>query len=131
MLFNSAEFLVFLPIVFGLYWFVTHRHLRAQNLLLLVASGIITILPLAWYICAAQLMPLVTLGTLFYLAPTLGFLSGVFLYNEPFSAGHAVMFSLILSGLAVFTVDAYRHDRSATTAKQTDQTHDPTRYKRL
>ena len=40
MLFNSPEFLVFLPIVFGLYWFVTHRHLRAQNLLLLVASYI-------------------------------------------------------------------------------------------
>ena len=38
MLFNSPEFLVFLPIVLGLYWFVTHRHLRAQNLLLLVAS---------------------------------------------------------------------------------------------
>ena len=38
MLFNSPEFLLFLPIVFGLYWFVTHRHLRAQNLLLLVAS---------------------------------------------------------------------------------------------
>ena len=40
MLFNSPEFLVFLPIVFGLYWIVTHRHLRAQNLLLLVASYI-------------------------------------------------------------------------------------------
>lgn len=38
MLFNSPEFLAFLPIVFGLYWFVTYRHLRAQNLLLLVAS---------------------------------------------------------------------------------------------
>lgn len=34
MLFNSPEFLVFLPMVFGLYWFVTHPHLRAQNLLL-------------------------------------------------------------------------------------------------
>ena len=40
MLFNSPEFLAFLPIVFGLYWFVTYRHLRAQNLLLLVASYI-------------------------------------------------------------------------------------------
>jgi len=36
MLFNSPEFLVFLPIVFGLYWFVTDCHLRAQNILLLV-----------------------------------------------------------------------------------------------
>ena len=38
MLFNSPEFLLFLPIVFGLYWFVTKRSLKAQNLLLLVAS---------------------------------------------------------------------------------------------
>jgi len=37
-LFNSFEFLLFLPTVLGLYWFVLHRHLRAQNLLLLVAS---------------------------------------------------------------------------------------------
>ena len=38
MLFNSPEFLLFLPIVSGLYWFVTQRNLKAQNLLLLVAS---------------------------------------------------------------------------------------------
>lgn len=38
MLFNSFEFLLFLPMVLGLNWFVTHRHPRAQNLLLLVAS---------------------------------------------------------------------------------------------
>ena len=34
MLFNSPEFLLFLPIVFGLYWFVVQRNLRAQNMLL-------------------------------------------------------------------------------------------------
>ena len=38
MLFNSPEFLVFLAIVFGLYWFVTQRSLKAQNALLLLAS---------------------------------------------------------------------------------------------
>lgn len=38
MLFNSIEFLVFLPIVFVLYWFVTHKSLKAQNFLLLAAS---------------------------------------------------------------------------------------------
>jgi len=37
MLFNSAEFLVFLPIVLALYW-VMHDRLRSQNLILLVAS---------------------------------------------------------------------------------------------
>ena len=37
MLFNSLEFLIFLPVVFCLYWFV-FRPLRWQNLLVVVAS---------------------------------------------------------------------------------------------
>ena len=37
MLFNSLEFIVFLPVVFGLYWLLG-RHLRLQNLLVVVAS---------------------------------------------------------------------------------------------
>lgn len=38
MLFNSFEFLVFLPIVFILYWFVCNRSIKLQNVLILVAS---------------------------------------------------------------------------------------------
>src|SRR5688572_22663095 len=38
MLFNSLSFAIFLPIVFILYWFVTQRNLKAQNILLLAAS---------------------------------------------------------------------------------------------
>ncbi len=38
MLFNSINFAIFLPIVFVLYWFVTSKSLRIQNVLLLVAS---------------------------------------------------------------------------------------------
>lgn len=38
MLFNSLEFFIFLPIVFVLYWFVTNKKLKFQNILLLVAS---------------------------------------------------------------------------------------------
>lgn len=37
MLFNSVEYLFFLPIVFLLYWFV-FKHLRIQNLFIVVAS---------------------------------------------------------------------------------------------
>jgi len=40
MLFNSIEFVIFLPIVFILYWFVTNKNLKIQNALLLVASYI-------------------------------------------------------------------------------------------
>jgi len=38
MLFNSFEFAIYLPVIFILYWFVSQRNLKAQNLLLLVAS---------------------------------------------------------------------------------------------
>lgn len=38
MLFNSIEFLCFLPIVFGLYWFVLKDSLRGQNALIVLAS---------------------------------------------------------------------------------------------
>ena len=38
MLFNSLDFAVFLPIVFILYWFVTAKNLKFQNVLLVVAS---------------------------------------------------------------------------------------------
>ena len=38
MLFNSIEFLFFLPTVFCLYWFVFQKKLRVQNLLLLISS---------------------------------------------------------------------------------------------
>ncbi|MBO3698363.1 MBOAT family protein [Roseivirga sp. E12] len=38
MLFNSLDFVFFLPIVFGLYWFVFMGNLRLQNALIVVAS---------------------------------------------------------------------------------------------
>ena len=38
MLFNSLDFAVFLPVVFLLYWFVTHHNLKLQNGLVVLAS---------------------------------------------------------------------------------------------
>ena len=38
MLFNSIEFLIFLPIVFVLYWFVFNKNVTIQNLLILISS---------------------------------------------------------------------------------------------
>ncbi|RZJ47720.1 MAG: MBOAT family protein, partial [Flavobacterium sp.] len=38
MLFNSIGFLIFLPVVFILYWFVFNKKYQNQNRLLLIAS---------------------------------------------------------------------------------------------
>jgi len=40
MLFNSIDFVIFLPIVFLLYWFVANKNLKLQNLLIVVSSYI-------------------------------------------------------------------------------------------
>ncbi|MDT0295350.1 MBOAT family O-acyltransferase [Mesonia ostreae] len=40
MLFNSIDFAVFLPIIFILYWFVTSKNLKLQNLLIVFSSYI-------------------------------------------------------------------------------------------
>ena len=38
MLFNSLEFILFFPLVFVLYWFVTHKSLKWQNGLIVLSS---------------------------------------------------------------------------------------------
>lgn len=40
MLFNSFEYLLFLPIVFLLYWYVFNKSVRLQNLFVVVVSYI-------------------------------------------------------------------------------------------
>ena len=40
MLFNSIEYIIFLPIVFILYWFLFNKNLLLQNLLILASSYI-------------------------------------------------------------------------------------------
>ena len=58
MLFNSFEFLLFLPIVFYLYWFVFSKTLRWQNILILIASYFFY----GWW--SFQFMGLLVLSTL-------------------------------------------------------------------
>jgi chloramphenicol-sensitive protein RarD len=73
--------------------------------LLLIGSGIITILPLLLFVAAARRLRLATLGLLQYIAPTGHFLVGVYLYGEPFTAADAVTFGCIWTGLAIYTID--------------------------
>ena len=75
---------------------------------LLVASGIVTALPLLWFNEAAQRLPLTVLGLLQYLAPTLQFLVGVAVFREAFSREKFVAFACIWCGLALYTGDALR-----------------------
>ncbi|PQE02145.1 EamA family transporter RarD [Mycobacterium sp. EPG1] len=79
---------------------------------LLVLSGVLTALPLLLFAGAAQLLPMVTLGLLFYVTPAMQLTWGVVVGREPMPPMRWLGFALIWVALAVFTVDAVRRARA-------------------
>lgn len=82
----------------------------------LIAGGAITTIPLLLFASAARKMPLSTLGFVQFIGPTIQFMLGVFVYDEPFTRAHAICFALIWSAVAVFCMDGVRRSRAARVA---------------
>ena len=81
--------------------------------LLLVLGGPITIIPLAFFTAGTRMLPMTTVGILFYVTPSLQFLSGVFILGETFSFDKLIAFALIWTGLAIFTYSLLRPETSS------------------
>lgn len=73
---------------------------------LLIASGLITAVPLICFTVAAQRLSLSTIGMMQYGAPTLQFAIAVFIFGETFTWTHGAAFALIWTGLIIFTADS-------------------------
>ena len=80
-----------------------HQGLRTD--VLLVSAGAVTAVPLILFTLGVRRIPLSTAGLLQYIAPTCTLLLAVLLYDEPFSAGHAVSFGLIWAALVIYSLD--------------------------
>jgi chloramphenicol-sensitive protein RarD len=80
---------------------------------LLALTGVATGLPLLLFGAAARLVPLSMLGFIQYIAPTLQFLIGVFVYHEAFSAERMLGFGLIWFALIVYSLDSLRARRQS------------------
>ena len=78
---------------------------------LLVGSGIVTTIPLLMFASAAKQIPLTLVGLLQYIAPTIQFLIGVFLYKEPFDFAHFVGFAIVWVALIIFAAESYLANR--------------------
>jgi chloramphenicol-sensitive protein RarD len=72
---------------------------------LLVFGGALTALPLIGFAFAVRRVPLSTVGLMQYIAPTLQFLTGVFVFHEAFDQDRLVGFVFIWIGLAIFAID--------------------------
>ncbi|MCW2719076.1 EamA family transporter RarD [Pseudonocardia sp.] len=83
------------------------------HLLLLIAAGPVTAIPLLLYGVAARRVPLSTIGVLMYLNPILQFVWGVFVVHEAMPATRWIGFALVWVALTVFTVDLIHTNRSA------------------
>ncbi len=73
---------------------------------LLVFTGVITAMPLLLFAAAARRIPLSALGLLQYVAPTMQFLLGVYVFGEPFTHTRMVGFSLIWLALILYTTES-------------------------
>lgn len=117
--------IVFLPAVFGLWWYEVHGgggffSLRwgVPTNALLVLGGALTAIPLIGFAFAVRRVSLTLVGVLQYLSPTIQLLLGVFFFGEAFGSDRAIGFGFIWLGLAVFAIDGFIAARRRIVAQQ-------------
>lgn len=79
--------------------------------LLMIGAGLVTTVPLLMFASAAKQIPLTMIGILQYLAPTIQFLIGVFVYKESFDASRLIGFGLVWLALIIFWVENFLANR--------------------
>lgn len=82
---------------------------------LLISAGVVTAVPLLLFAYGARRIRLSTLGLLQYIAPTVQFALGVWVFHEPFSPERAAAFAFIWCGLTLYTADNLWAQRRART----------------
>lgn len=99
-----------IPVLFYLaYLLITNQSSFTMNLstsLLLMGTGINSGLPLLVFIVGARLINLSLIGILQYIYPTLIFLLGAFIYNEPMSETKLIGFIFIWIALIIYSTES-------------------------
>jgi chloramphenicol-sensitive protein RarD len=81
---------------------------NATDTILLASAGLVTAVPLILYANGAKLLRLSTIGIMQYIAPSMIFITAVFVFHEPFSMAKAVAFPLIWAALVIYTLPMLR-----------------------
>ena len=113
----ALEVLILLPFALGyagwLAWSGTGHFMQGTpfDTWMLVGCGIVTAGPLMIYANGAKRLRLSTIAIMQYIAPTMIFLTAVFLFGEPFSQVKLVAFGFIWAALAVYSLSILRRSR--------------------
>ena len=78
----------------------------------LAAYGVLTAIPLLLFGAAAKRVPLSYIGFMQYLTPTLQFLLGLFVFQEPMPAARWLGFAMVWFALSILSFDALRQLRN-------------------
>ena len=65
------------------------------------------------YANGAKLLRLSTIGIMQYIAPTMIFLTAVFVFDEPFDTPRMIAFPMIWAALVIYTVSMVQQARAA------------------
>jgi chloramphenicol-sensitive protein RarD len=79
---------------------------------LLLAAGLVTTLPLIWFISATKKLNYSIVGMMQYIAPTMMGILGYWIYEEGFPPGRLITFSLVWFGLLLVVIESVGRMRS-------------------
>ena len=118
------EVMLLLPLALGYVAYLVatgENHLMAGNptdTWLVLGCGVVTAVPLMCYANGAKLLRLSTIGILQYIAPTMIFLTAVFVFGEEFGRARMIAFPMIWLALIIYSWSLVRQARSRRTAGQ-------------
>ena len=86
---------------------------------LLLASGVVTSVPLFLFAYGARRIPFSTMGVIQFAGPSLQLLCGLIVFREPFDSARAIGFLLIWIGLFIYAAHGFRKARALIAAGST------------
>ena len=90
----------------------------AGHFWLLVASGVITAVPLVFFGASARRLPMTTIGLLQYFAPVLQFIVALVVFKETMTLDRWIGFGVVWLALLVLTVDMLAASRRSSVARK-------------
>jgi chloramphenicol-sensitive protein RarD len=85
---------------------------RVHDEFWMVSAGFITVVPLLLFAYGAKRIQLTTIGIFQFLAPSITFLLGVFVYGEPFPPSKMITFVLIWIALILYLIHLFKKQRT-------------------
>ncbi|MEV7606484.1 EamA family transporter RarD [Paenarthrobacter sp. NPDC089322] len=113
-----APFAAITMVVLGVTGAATLTTLGAGHFWLIVASGVITAVPLLFFGASARRLPMTTIGLLQYFAPVLQFIVALTVFNEAMTSARWIGFCVVWLALVLLTIDMFRTARKNSALKK-------------